>query len=48
VAACEAVATPEERAEYEKTGREIDEICRRVGFDQLTQQFDSREFQVWL
>jgi len=48
VAACEAVATPEERAEYEKTGREIDEICRRVGFDQLTQQFDSREFQVSL
>ena len=48
VAACVAVATSAERAEYEQTGRDIDEICRRIGFDQPTQQFDSREFQVSL
>lgn len=46
VAACQAVAAPEERAEYEQAGRDIGELCRRIGFDPLTQQFDEREFKV--
>lgn len=46
VAACQAVATPKERTEYEQTGRDIRELCSRIGFDPLTQQFDERELRI--
>jgi hypothetical protein len=46
VAACQAVATPEERAEYEQTGRDIGALFRRIGVDPLTQQSHQREFKV--
>ncbi|MFZ2873267.1 MAG: hypothetical protein WAZ94_02165 [Phycisphaerales bacterium] len=46
VAACLAVATPAERAEYDQTGRDLAEIFGRIGFDPVTREFARREFKV--
>ncbi len=46
IAECQAIAAPDDRAEFDATGQHLNEIFERIGYDPVSQSCRPREREI--